>query len=173
MRCSGTLADVLSKTDFLVGVRITDGPPKSDNLRPLMTSSAEGFSSSRGDQPLSILFRTHKGPLASGDISTDGNVLVALKKLDGVQIFAHDARLIRCNVDELVSSESPVNVNLQTASDREDVTVIALKSTTLKVLAKKVPLEVTIDGKQVQTRISGRFIVLNIDDGEHSASVRY
>jgi hypothetical protein len=159
--------------DFLVGMRFTDKSPESAALSPVATTSAEGFATTMENTRTSALFRLHDGPLASGDFMTDGNILAVLEKTGSVQIFAGGAQSLRDKQQEVFQSGAPVNLVLRTTPDDDDLEVFADRPCLLKILARKAPVDVRLDGKRLEASPSGGYVLLNVTAGEHSASIQY
>ncbi|MGH9698829.1 MAG: heparinase II/III domain-containing protein [Candidatus Acidiferrales bacterium] len=162
-----------TEADFLVGMRFTDAPPENSALHPLTTTSAEGFTATSSTGKWSLLFRKQNGPLTSGDISTDGDVLAVLDNSGATQIFASGARYLRDKQQELISSNLKVTFVLQETPGQDDLQVTAAKACSLRILAQKTPVETRLDGQQVPIQFSGGFVFVNVAGGEHRVSIRY
>ena len=162
-----------TQADFLVGMRFADASLENIPLHRLASSSFEGFSGSIGDRKFAAVFRTHRGRLINGSVSTDGDVLAVLDKSKTRQIFVSGAQSLYVERREVLSANNPVNVVLQLASGQDDFQVTTAKSCVLKMLAQSRPEEVTVDGKAIATSLSGKLVIVRVPEGEHRVSIRY
>jgi len=167
------VSQLQSKVDFVVGMRFVAAAPENAGLLPFRTTSADGFSRNDAGRKMSVLFRTHNGLLAAGDINTDGNVLAVLENGHETQILACEARSIHKGAREIFSSSRPVKVVLNTAVGGEELRVVATTLAALRIATRGNPTGVLLDGHPLPFELSGGLLLLQVTEGEHSVSIRY
>ncbi len=158
---------------FLAGLRFTNSAQGSDPLRWVETANGQGFTASTSRGKLTAIFRVQPGPLSAGEMSTDGDALVVIEEGDARRMFADRATRLQRGREVLVASTAPMELGLLRGSRQDEVQLSTTRAITLKIVVSGRDNRVTLDGKSVNANADGKYVSLQVAEGEHSVSIRY
>jgi hypothetical protein len=157
---------------FLVALHFQKAGEEPAPPQPLSTTSGQGFQAAGG--AAEVLFRSKPGPLTTGGLTVDGDVL-AIKHGNGVEeIFGGNLKFLQRGRQPLFSSSTATDVALREAPASVEVHVFCPATTDLKIYAEKPAQEVRLDQGLVTPPQAGGFISFErLAKGEHVVSISY
>jgi hypothetical protein len=157
---------------FLVALHFQKAGEEPAPPQPLSTTSGQGFQAAGG--AAEVLFRSKPGPLTTGGLTVDGDVL-AIKHGNGVEeIFGGNLKSLQRGRQPLFSSSTSTDVALIEAPASVEVHVFCSAATDLKIYAEKPAREVRLDQGLVTPAQAGGFISFErLAKGEHIVSISY
>jgi hypothetical protein len=157
---------------FLVGLHFQKAGEEPSPLQPVSTSSGQGFQAAGGGAE--VLFRTTPGPLTTGGLTVDGDVL-AIKHGNGVEeIFGGNLKSLQRGQQLLFSSSAGAEVALREAPASVEVYVFCSVISDLKIYAERPAREVRLDQGVVTPAQAGGFISFRrLAKGEHIVNISY
>jgi hypothetical protein len=177
---------------FLVALRFQKAGEEPAPLQPFSTISGQGFQATGGT--MQVLFRSKPGPLTTGRLMADGDVL-AIQDGNGVkEVFGGNLKVLQRGTQVVFSSIPASDVAMRESSQAADpsllsgealretsalhnaveVHVFCTATTDLKIYAEKPPKEVRLDQGLVSAPQAAGFISFaRLSKGEHAISITY
>jgi len=157
---------------FLVALHFQKAGEEPAPPQPLSTTSGQGFQAAGG--AAEVLFRSKPGPLTTGGLTVDGDVL-AIKHGNGVEeIFGGNLKSLQRGRQTLFSSSIATDVALSEAPASVEVHVFCPATTDLKIYLEKPAREVRLDQGLVTPAQAGGFISFErLAKGGHIVSISY
>jgi Heparinase II/III-like protein len=159
--------------NFLVGMRFAGNASPIVPFEPVSAGNSEGLKSRDAQNPWTVVFRTGGGPLALGDISTDGQILSSRSEGPNFTILASGARLVSRAGVILLRASRPVTVSLDGSAKLIELHVFCAHLTDLEVRANQPLVEVDVDGKEIEHQASRGYLdIKRLARGEHVVRIR-
>ncbi len=156
---------------FLVAVHLQKSGEEPAPLQPLTTATGEGIQDVKTDT--TVLFRTKPGPLATGNISSDGAVL-ATTYYKVAEILSADVSQLERDRRPLIESHPGSNVALLESPGLAEIYISCSAGTNLNFYPEKAVSEVLLDGNRMDTtQTSGPISFNKLAEGDHLVTIRY
>ncbi len=157
---------------FLVGMHFQKAGEESAPLEPASSASGQGFRSSDG--ATEVMFRSKPGPLTTGNLAAEADVLAINHENDAEEIFGRNLKSLKSGEQVLVISNPAADVTLRGIPAPTEARIFCSSITSLKIWVEKLPREVRLDQTLVTPSGAGGLISFErLAKGEHVVSISY